>query len=487
MRTPPSLSAQRSTDASGGRLHTAFSEVMAGRARMTGRTSASDESVPMILDLDVRLPELLHPFTDAHARLSGRVRVQGLADDPVAVGDLHIAPLARRRVRYRMDFTALDGRRLHLDGWKSVSLARPLRSMTTLPVTITDQDGAVVAEALLRFDLRGRLWPMLRSLRVLRETAPSDAARELRPRWSGERGRLEVWYTTLTDPRTGTGVWIHHELVAPHDGAAPYLHGWAAVFPPGGPPHLARFGPEEWRPGAGEDGVLQAASASLTTSRLDGRAGDIEWELAVTPGSGPLFTFPRWAWNSGLLPAAQIVPHCGAAFTGSVRHGGELLQLSGAPGAPAHIYGHGNAHRWAWLHADLGGGDVAEIVTAVSTRPGLRRLPPLPFVRLRIDGRDWPQGDTLLAATRLRSRIGLPTWRVWGRVGDHRLRVEVTQPPAETVDVGYTDPDGATAVCHNTERATADIRLERRRNGRWEPYRSWRLDGTAHAEVGLRD
>ena len=242
--------------------------------------------VSMILDLDVRLPELLHPFTDAHARLSGRVRVQGLADDPVAVGDLHIAPLARRRVRYRMDFTALDGRRLHLDGWKSVSLARPLRSMTTLPVTITDQDGAVVAEALLRFDLRGRLWPMLRSLRVLRETAPSDAARELRPRWSGERGRLEVWYTTLTDPRTGTGVWIHHELVAPHDGAAPYLHGWAAVFPPGGPPHLARFGPEEWRPGAGEDGVLQAASASLTTSRLDGRAGDIEWELAVTPGSG---------------------------------------------------------------------------------------------------------------------------------------------------------------------------------------------------------
>ena len=54
-------------------------------------------------------------------------------------------------------------------------------------------------------------------------------------RWRGQPGRLEVWYSTLTDPTTGTGFWLHTELVAPTSGAA-FLHGWAAAFPVDGPP-----------------------------------------------------------------------------------------------------------------------------------------------------------------------------------------------------------------------------------------------------------
>lgn len=62
------------------------------------------------------------------------------------------------------------------------------------------------------------------------------------PRWRGDAGRLEVWYTTLTQPATGTGVWLHTELVAPT--AAPaYVHGWAAVFPLDAEPVWERFGP----------------------------------------------------------------------------------------------------------------------------------------------------------------------------------------------------------------------------------------------------
>ena len=458
--------------------HTTFSEVMEGPCRVQG-----DPAGPCRLELDVDLAEPLSPRTDAEAVMSGRVRLTGLADDPHATGTMHIAPIARRRIRYRLDFTALDGRRLHLDGWKSIGFLRPVHSMTTLPVTVTDDDGTVVAEARLRFHLASDLWPMVRSFRFPR---PAQAAQgDLRPRWNGERGKLEVWYTTLTDPESGTGVWLHHELVAPVDGGPPRLHGWAAVFPADDVPHVERFGPYDWKAPQPEK-ILTAPDLELTERTLTGRAGKIEWDLRVgAPPGRTLFTFPRWAWR-GLLPAAQIVPQPGARYDGSVRYADRTLELTGAPGATAHIYGRGNAERWAWLHADLGDGDVAEVVAAVSTLPGLRRLPPLPFVRLRVDGRDLPASDTLRNALRLRARIGLPEWQVHGRVGDYRLHITVTQPPDRTVAVDYRDPDGAPAVCRNSERADAHIVLEHRENGEWRPYREWRLAGTAHAEVGDR-
>ena len=144
-----------------------------------------------------------------------------------------------------------------------------------------------------------------------------------RSRWRGQPGRLEVWYTTLTDPATGTGVWVHHELVAPSDGAEAHAHGWAAVFPPGEEPALARFGPQVWDPsGSG----FSCEGVEVTAAALRGRAGDLSWNLTPTrPHDPPLYTFPRWAWQRELLPAAQIVPHPAERFRGTVRHGYRVL------------------------------------------------------------------------------------------------------------------------------------------------------------------
>lgn len=453
---------------------TTFSEVMEGELRLAGE----DRARPMRLDLDADLPGVLRPWGDAEGAIAGRVSVPGWADDPAASGRLRVAPIAARRIRYTLDFTAADGRRLRLDGWKSVSPRRPVRSMTSLPATVTDADGTVVGEARLRFHLRRDLAAFLASFR-----APARAADPMRSRWRGQAGRLEVWYTTLTDPATGTGVWLHHELVAATGGGV-RAHGWAAVFPPGETPVLGRFGPYEWsRP---EDAAFAAGPVVQAGDRLTGTAGPVSWDLRESGGGRPIHTFPRWAWERELLPAAQIVPKPAAAYDGVVRFGDRVLEPAGAPGASARIYGHGNARRWAWLHADLGGGDVCEIVAAVSTRPGLDRLPPLPFVRLRVDGRDWPSGDPLLAALRMRADIGLPVWTVRGRIGDRRLHVEVSQRPEETVAVDYADPDGSHAVCHNSERADVRIVLARRAGRSWRTEREWRLDGTGHAEVGLR-
>ncbi|CCK25081.1 hypothetical protein BN159_0702 [Streptomyces davaonensis JCM 4913] len=457
---------------------TTFKETMLGRVHLADE----DRDRPMRLDLVARTETVLLPHRTTQAHVTGRVRIAGRADDPEAEGELEISPLARRRIRYRVTFT-LEGRRLVLDGWKSVSPARPLTSMTVLPFSLYE-DGERVGEGRLRFPVTTGLVPFLTSFRFPRT---AEAAGDLAPRWDGKPGRTEVWYTTLTDPATGTGVWLHHEVVAPTDGSGAYAHGWVAVFPKDGPAEHARFGPLSW---TGHDEAYDTKGILVRPGRLAGTAGPFTWELTETPQGPPLHTFPRWSWRRPWLPASQMLPAARCRYDGTVHHGTGELRLEGAVGASARIYGHGNARRWAWLHADLGDGDVLEIIAAVSMRRGLDRLPPLVFLRLLHNGRTWPRRSERAAVGwaglgRFRAELGLPEWRVAGRVGRRRIRVTVTQPPERTLALDYTDPDGSAAVCRNSETADAVVTVERWW-GRWRQDAVWRLSGTAHAEVGDR-
>jgi len=320
---------------------------------------------------------------------------------------------------------------------------------------------------------------------VTRAALRRDAA-ELGPsRWRGQTGRLEVWYATVSDPVSGYGLWMHHELVAPVSGEA-YVHGWAAAFPPDAQAEFWRFGPQSADALRRSDAAWFASDSTLLdAATMRGSAGPMQWDLEWREDGAPLYTFPKWAWEKESLPAAQVLPGPTARFSGPVRVGDRVLSLVDAPGSVARIYGHGNAKRWGWLHADLGDGDVLEIVAAVSKRPGMNRLPPLPLLQLRVGGVDVP-GDPLRWAVAGKARVDLPRWTVEGRWGLHRLRVEVAVPPSSSVAVEYTDPDGETCVCTNSERASAWITLQRLAGRRWRTEREWTLDGTAHAEVGLR-
>ncbi|MFF4041424.1 hypothetical protein [Streptomyces sp. NPDC001816] len=460
---------------------TVFRETMLGTLRLDDE----DRTRRVRLDLTVSADRILRLLGTTEARATGRIRIAGWADDPYAEGELEISPLARRRIRYRITFTT-EGRRLTLDGWKSVTPRSPMASMTVLPYTL-HEDGERIGAGTLRFPLGTQLLPFLASFRFPRQEEPEAF---LAPRWCGEPGRTEVWYTTVTDPATGSGLWLHHELTAPADGSEPYAHGWAAVFPKDGPVRHARFGPAEWTP---DDSGFSADGVAVRPGRLSGAAegGALRWDLTEHPTGEPLFTFPRWSWHRPLLPAAQMLPAARATYDGTFTHDDTTLTLTAAPGASARIYGHGNARRWAWLHADLGGGDVMEIVAAVSMRPGLRRLPPLVFLRLRRQGRTWPRRPERPAAGwagagRFRAGIALPTWTVTGRTGLRRIRVEVTQRADRTLALDYTDPDGQHATCHNSERADAHVLLERWWFGGWRTEAEWTLEGTAHAEVGTR-
>jgi hypothetical protein len=150
-------------------------------------------------------------------------------------------------------------------------------------------------------------------------------------------------------------------------------------------------------------------------------------------------------------------------------------------GALARIYGHSNAQRWCWLHADLDGGGVLELVSATARRESLRRLPPLAMVQLRLPGEPDRPRIPALAAALLRTRVHETGFTVAGPFGVDRLEVDVTLPADRSVSIAYTDPDGSTATCTNSEVADATVVLRRR--GR---RRTWELGGRAHAEIGRR-
>lgn len=299
------------------------------------------------------------------------------------------------------------------------------------------------------------------------------------PVWRGEQGRTEVWYATWTDPATGLGAWVHAETVAPTGEGAPYAHGWVALFPADAAPTLERFGPAPVEPST-SDTWFRLADVTIGPGVLRGRTESITWDLAFTDDSPALFTFPRTVWNRHLLPGAQIVPWPAMRVTGSITVADATRPVD-ATGGLARIFGHGSAQRWGWLHAPLDGGGVVEIVTAVARRPGLRALRPLAMVQVRVPGEpDWP-ANPALAAIRFRTDLRPNGFTVAGAVRGRRLQVEVTLPVDGCVALQYTDPDGATATCTNSERASATITLSGK-----GPVRAWHLDGTAHAEVGTR-
>jgi hypothetical protein len=291
------------------------------------------------------------------------------------------------------------------------------------------------------------------------------------PVWRGEAGRTEVWYATFTDAATGLGGWVHAETVAPSGGATPYGHGWLALFPADRAPVVERFGPGPVDPVA-DSAWFRLGDVVVGDGVLRGTTDSGSWDLTLTGGGPPLFTFPRAVWERHLLPGAQIVPSPAAEVRGRVRCGDLEASVQGH-GALARIFGHGSAERWGWLHAPLPDGGVLEIVTATARRPGLRRVPPLAMVQLRQPGQpDWP-ANPALASVRFRTQLRPDGFTVRGR----RLHVDVSLPADRRVALGYVDPDGSTATCTNSERAVATIRFD---------DRTWQLDGTAHAEVGVR-
>lgn len=144
-------------------LHPSFVETMRGTLR-----DRDGGLHPVSFEVEARAEGM------GRFALAGVVCAPGWAEEASAEGSLEIGPLFRF-IRYRVRFPA-EGGTWELRGEKSPTPLAPLRSMSTLPVTLADAAGTEVADGTMHF-----AWTDL----------PAFAATWL-PLWMGPARRLDA-------------------------------------------------------------------------------------------------------------------------------------------------------------------------------------------------------------------------------------------------------------------------------------------------------
>jgi hypothetical protein len=320
--------------------------------------------------------------------------------------------------------------------------------------------------------------------------------------WGGQPGHYEVHYLTFTDPATGIGLWIRYTMVAPlpETGEEATCSLWLCAMDPADPSRnvgVKASLPVSSLRARSEPFRLEVGEAWLSD---EGMTGEIEadgtryaWELRWDS------RLPAYGHVHPVLRAAKIaktilfLPHPDVEVSGTVRLGDRSIDVSGARGGQAHLWGSKHASRWAWVHCnDFTDGDGAPrrdaFVDGVSVfvpRFGRELGPSTPVVG-RFDGTDL---DSIgpIAVTRNPSEFDPGGWRFEARGKGVRFRGTVSARRDDLVGVTYHDPDGELAYCYNTE--VADMRLEvlRRQSGDWAKVAELTAEGRAHFEYAQRD
>jgi hypothetical protein len=131
-----------------------FRESMAGTWTPEGGGPEGTRERPISFALTARARSWLQHLRDHGTEVDGTLRMEGFAREAPVRGSLYINPILEGVIRYQLEFTGDDGRPYRLKGQKDVSVVDLVGTLTTLPATVEDEHGKVVARARLKFDTR---------------------------------------------------------------------------------------------------------------------------------------------------------------------------------------------------------------------------------------------------------------------------------------------------------------------------------------------
>jgi hypothetical protein len=318
-------------------------------------------------------------------------------------------------------------------------------------------------------------------------------------RWDGEAGHYEVYYLTLTDPTSGVGVWIRLSLLAPADGAeSPTASLWLLAMDPraGKAPVFGRKRtvPIEALRSQDSPFALDIDAAVITDNGCSGAFEDVGWDLRWRPNEHGYEHVHPVLRRAAIAKTVLVLPHADLQIDGTIRFGPEQLELAGARGGQAHLWGSKHASSWAWVHCNdfttVEGepvpGDFVDGVSVRVPRAGREVGPNTPVVA-RVDGQDF-QSTTPWRVITNPSIFALTGWRFEAVDGTRKLIGQVNAQRAQLAGVTYHDPDGERAYCYNSETASMRLQLfDRARRGRgWSLRTTLTAPGRAHFEYAQR-
>lgn len=301
-------------------------------------------------------------------------------------------------------------------------------------------------------------------------------------------GHYESFYIKATRPGGGQAIWIRHTVhKAPDDELSGSI--WFTLFDHDAP------GPRATKltVGAGEVSVPAGAYIKVADALLEpgGARGEadapelaVSWDLSFEPGPEAFRHLPYERLYSARLPRTKLLsPHPDARFFGTLRVGGEELELDGWPGMVGHNWGAEHAERWIWIQAN----EFREAEGFFDAALGRIRLGPLTTPWL---------GNAVLHLDHERHRLGGLDRIRSTRIDDEptacgfeltgkgiTVRGRVASEPRNFVAWAYADPAGPE---HNTLNCSiCDLELTVERKG----TSSRRLDciGAAAYEIGMRE
>ncbi len=302
-----------------------------------------------------------------------------------------------------------------------------------------------------------------------------DRLEALRPRWRGQSGFYEVWYLKANLVEAQASAWLRYTLTALDAGQA-VAELWAIVDQAGSVTPRKASWPIDRLTMIGEPFGVEVPGGRLDADGARGWVDPIGWELAWQATGEPFWHLPRWAYRLPAPKSKVATPCPDLHVSGTIQVDQEQLVLEAAPGQLGHVWGDKHADTWAWAHGNRVDGLAWEAITA-QPPVGPWTSPPVTVVLVR------HEGQTIAFRNVLRNRgaFELDRYRFDASTRGFRVAGEITSD--HRVAVRYTDPDGEASHCHNTKRATSELRL-------WEDgalVGSWRDDGATAFEVGSRE
>ncbi len=316
-------------------------------------------------------------------------------------------------------------------------------------------------------------------------------------RWDRGTGHYEAWFLTLNDRGSGTGIWIRFAMHAPQAGPADCSLWFCAMHPDGTRVATRRTFPIDALREEPDPRRLIIADAELSARGTAGAFDDVRWELLWEPADRPGLPVHPLVERARLARTMYVIPQPSVAIEGSVTFDGREIELSGARGAQAHLWGAKHAGQWGWMHAsDLEStdgepraGDWIDGISIVGRRFG-RAVGPHTSVVGCLLGDEF-EATSPRSVLRATSSSTLACYRAQTATGTRRVAFDVQAPRETLVGVTYDDPDGELMRCWNTEVASAHIwvwdRTSRRGGAPWMLRDTLQAPGRACFEYAQRE